>query len=72
MSKSNTTIIWTLIFEWSVVSCESRNWHQKGTCFKGIGLHVQTMLIILGLIVSMIGRLVWPLNEHDNVHFDKE
>ena len=27
--KSNITIIWMPIFDWYVVKCESKNWHQR-------------------------------------------
>ena len=48
---SNTTIIWTRIFEWYVVRCGSKNGYQKGImCLKEIGLRAQNMIIILGSI----------------------
>ena len=52
--KSNTTIIWTPVLECCVFRCRSKNWHQKDMCLKEVGLHAQSMLIILGSIVNMI------------------
>ena len=48
---SNTTIIWTPIFEWYVVRCGFKNRYQKGImCLKEIGLRAQNMISILGSI----------------------
>ena len=48
--KSNTTTIWTPIFEWYVIWCRSKNWHQKRHhVIKEIELRAQNMLIVLGL-----------------------
>ena len=52
---SNIATIWTPIFEWYAVRCESKNRHQKDMCLKRIGLRAQNMFTILGSIVSMIG-----------------
>ena len=65
-----TYLKWTPIIEWCVVWCESKNRSQKDTCSKEIGLHVQNMRIILGLIVIWLGGSTWPLNENENLHFD--
>ena len=55
--KSNiTTVIRAPIFEWYVVRCGSKNWHQKDTYLQGIGLCAQNMLNSLGWIVNMIER----------------
>ena len=44
----------TLVFEWCVVRCGSKNGHQKGImCFKEIGLHVQTLVTTLSSIVDI-------------------
>ena len=55
MPKSNTTLIWTPMFEWYVVWCGSKNWHPKEICLNEIGLRAQNMLTILGSRVNMIG-----------------
>jgi hypothetical protein len=40
---------------------------------KEVGRCAQGMLIILGMIVNMIGGgLVWPLDEHKDLHFNIE
>ena len=53
--KSNTTLIWTLGYEWCVVICGSKNWQEKDRCFNyNIGLHVLKMLTILGSKVGII------------------
>jgi hypothetical protein len=41
-------------------------------CLKEIGLCAQNMLTILGLIVNMIGGLIWPFNEHKDLNFDDD
>ena len=38
--------IWTTIFEWGVVKCESWNGRKKDTCLKEIGLRAQKFLPI--------------------------
>jgi hypothetical protein len=55
--KSNTTIIWTPLFEWYVVRCGSQNKHQRDMCFKEIGLNVEIEATTLGTIVNMIGGI---------------
>ena len=55
MTKLNTTKIWTPIFEWYMVMCESKNGHQKHMCLKQIGPCAQNMPTILGSMVNMIG-----------------
>jgi hypothetical protein len=55
----NTTIIWTPLFEWYVVTCGSKGGHQKDIiCVKEIGLRAQNMLIMLRSIVSMVWGLI--------------
>ena len=61
------------MFEQYVVRCGSQTWHREGIVyFKVIGLHAQYILTILGSIVNMIGGLIWPLDEQENLHFDDE
>ena len=37
------------------------------------GLPAQNMITVLGSIVNIIaGELIWPFNEHENLHFDNE
>ena len=43
-SDSNTTVMWTLVFEWYVVKCRSKNGHQKDMCVEKIGPHAGNML----------------------------
>jgi hypothetical protein len=69
--KLNMTIIWTPTFEWYVVRCESRNWHQKDMCLKEIRLCAQSALTILGSIMNMIwvgggggSRVETPIIDH--------
>ena len=38
--------------------------------FEEIGVHAQNMLTILGSIANTIGVCIWPLNEHENLHFE--
>jgi hypothetical protein len=42
MLDSNTSLIWTLVFEWYVIWCGFKNGHQKK-----IGLCAQIFIIIL-------------------------
>ena len=58
MPKSNTTIMWTPIFEGYVVKCGSKNWHQKDMCPKEIGLCAQNMPHVLGSMVNMKGGCI--------------
>ena len=51
---SVTFVIYTLIFQWYVVKCGSKNNHQKGMCFTEIGLQAKNMITILGSIVNTI------------------
>ena len=44
----------------------------KKHVFKRYELRAQTMLTIPGSVVNMIGGPIWPLNEHENLHFDDE
>ena len=41
---------------------------------KAIGLRTQIMLTIPGSIINIIGEgvLMWPFNEHKNIHFDDD
>ena len=48
----HTNIILTLIFEWYVIKCGSKNGHQKDTCLKEIGLSAQNMLTIVGSMIN--------------------
>jgi hypothetical protein len=57
MPKSNIAIIWTPTFGWYVFRCEFENKHKKDMCLKKIGLCVQNMLTILGLVINMIGPI---------------
>ena len=60
MPKLNTTIIWTLVFEWHVIRCASKNPHQNIIFLIDIGLHVRNMLTILGSTINMIvGPIQW-------------
>jgi hypothetical protein len=52
-----THLEWIPIFEWCIVKCGSKNRHQKDMCLKEIGKHIQNLLTILDLIVSIIGGL---------------
>jgi hypothetical protein len=52
--SSVTFVIYTLIFQWCVVKCGSKNIHQKAMCFKEIGLRAKNMITILGSIVNTI------------------
>jgi hypothetical protein len=45
----------TPTFEWYVIRCGSKNTQQKDLCVKGVGLHVQNMMIVGGSIVNIIG-----------------
>ena len=47
------------IFEWYAVRCGFKNGAQKYICLNDIGLHVQNMITILGLIVNIILFLFW-------------
>ena len=50
------------------------NWHQKDMCSSESRLRAQNIFIILSSIVNMIGGggPIWPLNEHEDPHFDNE
>ena len=50
--KSNMATIWTPIFEWCVVRCESKKRHKKTCVQKGLEC---VLKIVLGPIVSLIG-----------------
>ena len=52
---SNIARIWTLIFECYVVTCGSKNGHQKDMWLQEIGPCAQDMVTILGPEVNMIG-----------------
>ena len=50
---------------------DPRTGTEKDMCLRDIGLHAQIMLTILNSMVIMImGDLIWPLNDHRNLHFD--
>ena len=42
--NSNTTIIWTSLFEWYVHGCGSKVGHHRYMCLEEIGLHASFML----------------------------
>ena len=80
---SNMARIWTPTCEWYVVRYESKNGHQKGMYIKEPRLRAQIMPTILGPIINKIFYLIieflllgpggggmWPLNEHENLHYD--
>ena len=52
---SNIATFWTLMFEWCVVGCGSKNNHWKYMCSNEIGLHVQIMLPSLSPVVNIVG-----------------
>ena len=56
MPKLNTTTIWTPIFEWYMVTCETNNGHQRDKHLKKSRPHVQNMLTIIGPINNKIRR----------------
>jgi hypothetical protein len=68
----STTIMWTPIFEWCVWLGVIYEQTPKDTSWKEIGLRAQNVLPIRGSMVNMIRGPIWPLNEHENPHFDKE
>ena len=41
-SDSNTTVMWTLVFEWYVVKCRSKNGHQKDMCLRRLDHMLET------------------------------
>lgn len=55
------------MFEWYVVSFESKNDIKNVMCLKDIGLHAKKMLTILGSKVNMIRKHLRPLNEYVNI-----
>ena len=73
---SVTFLIRTPILKWYVVCCGSKNIYQKDMCLKEIGLHAQNITTILVSIVNIKagggGGLMWPFNEHKNLHFDNK
>ena len=52
--NSNTTIIWTPIFELYVIICGTKYGYQNDMSFKATELCVQNMLTIHGSMVNMI------------------
>ena len=44
------------MFEWYVVWCGFKNEYRKGTCARKIGLRVQNMITILGLVINVVGE----------------
>ena len=46
-----------LMFEWSMVTCGTKNGHQRDMCLKEIRLRVQNMLTIQSVIVNMISGI---------------
>jgi hypothetical protein len=54
--NSGTYFKWTPIFEWCVLSCGSKDGHQKDIMhLEEIGLRVQQLLTMLDWIFNMIG-----------------
>ena len=53
---SNTTVIWTPIFEWYMVRWDSKNVHQRYMCLKMNGLRIENMQTILNWTVKVIVR----------------
>ena len=45
----------SIVFEWCVVWCGSKNGYQEDPCFKDIKLRPQYLFAILGSIVNKIG-----------------
>ena len=64
-----------MIFEWCVVECESKNWHQEDMCIKTkIGKHAHTMVVIMGSIANMMegrggGVVMYLFKEPLHMHF---
>ena len=48
----------TCILEWYVISCGSKNRHQKDMCLKYIQLHAQNMIYIPIAIINIIGGFI--------------
>ena len=42
----------------------------KDMHFENIGLHAQNMISIMGSMPTQLGRHIWLINEHENLHFD--
>ena len=57
-----------------MIRCGSKNKYQKNVCLKESELHAQNLITILGSIVNIMGRRIWPFNEdeNENLHFDDE
>ena len=55
-----------------MIRCESKNELKKDTCLKESEEHAQNVEIILSSMVNMIGEPIWPINKHENLHFDNE
>ena len=78
--SSNTTIIWTLIFvfEWYVVTCESKRDIEKTCVFIRYWItywkyaNHSTVAGPHDLRGGGRSYVLWPLNEHENRHFDDE
>ena len=62
------------MFEFYVVRCDSTNGYpKKKKDSKEIELCAHNMITILDSIVNIIEEaLLWPLIEHENLHFDHE
>jgi hypothetical protein len=56
MPNSVPYFYWTLVFEWYVVRCGSKNKYQKNMCLKEIGLRAQNMLLIISSRVNINGK----------------
>lgn len=57
----------TSIFEWCVQKVWSKNRYHKDMCWKEIGLLAWNFLVILGSIVHILGEVMWPFYEHENL-----
>ena len=54
---------------WNLWISGSKNLYKKEMCLREIGLCAQNMLTNKGLLVNIVGGLIWPFNEHTNIHF---
>ena len=52
--------------------CDLKNKTQNGMCLKEIALRAQNVTIILGSLVTIVKRSLWPFNEHENIHIDNQ
>ena len=64
MLECNTTIIRAPIFDWYVVMCGSKTWHQKDMCLKRDLSMCSNMVSILCSMFNMIGGGEGGLYKH--------